>query len=309
MQAGKTNKILKSSFDSSSSNENYTNKQLGGYLAGLIEGDGSIIVPKTIRNPQGKLLYPVVKITFVKKDEPLAIKIQEVINGGTLVYPKNSNYVDLLFQNMNSIQKIAILLNGNMRTPKIEALHRLIDWLNAKNQTHLVKLGLDYTSLGSNPWLTGFIEADGSFHCGFDLNAKGLANRVRCYMTISQKQIYNINLEKDNSNLDFMRRIQEFLEVKTVNEIKRIKQNYIEESYVVRTNKKSSCEILINYLNTYPLFSSKHQDFLDWSKAYHIKITNKFTSQGGTSELLSIKNSMNTKRTQFNWESLNNFYV
>lgn len=25
-------------------------KTLGGYLAGLIEGDGSIIVPKTIRN-------------------------------------------------------------------------------------------------------------------------------------------------------------------------------------------------------------------------------------------------------------------
>jgi len=53
-------------------------------------------VPKTIRNQKGKLLYPVVKITFVKKDAPLAIKIQEVINGGTLVYPRNSNYVDLL---------------------------------------------------------------------------------------------------------------------------------------------------------------------------------------------------------------------
>jgi len=27
-------------------------------LAGLIEGDGSIIVPKTIRNQKGKMLYP-----------------------------------------------------------------------------------------------------------------------------------------------------------------------------------------------------------------------------------------------------------
>lgn len=291
------------------SNENYFNSQLGSYLAGLIEGDGSIIVPKTIRNSKGKLLYPVVKITFVKKDTPLAIKIQEVINGGTLVYPKNSNYVDLLFQNMDSIRKIAILLNGNMRTPKIEALHRLIDWLNAKDKIQLIKLGLNSTSLGNNPWLAGFIEADGSFHCGFDLNAKCLANRVRCYMTISQKQIYNINLQENNSNFNFMKQIQEFLEVKTVNEIKRIKQNYIEEAYVVRTYKKSSCDILINYLNCYPLFSSKHLDFLDWCKAYHIKITKKFTTQEGTSELLSIKNSMNTKRTQFNWDSLNNFYA
>ena len=74
-----------------------------------------------------------------------------------------------------------------MRTPKIEALHRLIDWLNAKNKSQLVKLGLDFTSSGNNPGLAGFIESDGSFHCGFDLNPKGLANRVWCYMTISQK--------------------------------------------------------------------------------------------------------------------------
>lgn len=31
---------------------------LGYYLADLIEGDGSIIVPKTHRNEKGKLLYP-----------------------------------------------------------------------------------------------------------------------------------------------------------------------------------------------------------------------------------------------------------
>lgn len=258
--------------------------------------------------------YPVVKITFVKKDTPLALKIQEVINGGTLVYPKNSNYVNLLFQNLDSIQKIAILLNGNMRTPKIEALYRLIDWLNAKNKAQIIKLGLDSSPLGDNPWLAGFIEADGCFYCGFDLNANGIANRVRCYMTLSQKQLYKADpeaglAEKDNSNFYIMKKIQEFLDVKTVNEIKRIKQDYIEESYVVRTNKKSSCQILIDYLKAYPLFSSKHQDFLDWSKAYHIKIYQKFTTQEGTSELLSIKNSMNTKRTQFNWDSLNKFYV
>lgn len=129
---------------------------MGGYLAGLIEGDGSIIVPKTVRNQKGKLLYPVVKIVFVKKDVPLAIKIKEVIKGGTIEYPKNSNYVVLLFQDLNSIQKIAILINGNMRTPKIEALYRLIDWLNVKsrgslcgNQPEIPKLGLDSSSLGT----------------------------------------------------------------------------------------------------------------------------------------------------------------
>ena len=55
---GKLSKISKSSFKrsqhKSSSNKD---EQLGHYLAGLIEGDGSIIVPKTVRNQKGKLLY------------------------------------------------------------------------------------------------------------------------------------------------------------------------------------------------------------------------------------------------------------
>lgn len=161
-------------------------------MAGLIEGDGSIIVPKTNRNQKGKLLYPTVKITFVKKDTPLAQKIMEVIKGGTIVYPKDSNYLDLLFQDIKSIQNIAVLLNGNMRTPKIEALHRLIDWLNARTtdgeNKQKYKLSLDNSWLGSNPWLSGFIESDGNFYCEFKLNSEKIATIVKGYMRVSQKQ-------------------------------------------------------------------------------------------------------------------------
>ncbi len=157
---GISSKIKISSFKRPSYTCNTCNneKLLGHYLAGLIEGDGSIIVPKTIRNPKNKLLYPVVKITFVDKDAPLALKIKYIIKGGTLVYPKNTRYLNLLFQDLNSIQKIAVLLNGKMRTPKIEALHRLIDWLNARlnEENKINKLYLDHSSLGNNPWLTGF---------------------------------------------------------------------------------------------------------------------------------------------------------
>ena len=48
-------------------------------------------------------------MSFVKKDLPLALKIKEVINGGTIEYPDNSDYLNLLFQDVNSIQKIAVL--------------------------------------------------------------------------------------------------------------------------------------------------------------------------------------------------------
>lgn len=286
---------------------------LGGYLAGLIEGDGSIIVPRSTRNEKGKLLYPVVKITFVAKDLPLALKIQKIFKGGNIEHPKGSNYINLLFQDVGSIQKIAVLLNGNMRTPKIEALYRLIDWLNTrpKSNSEIIKLELDNSSLGSNPWLAGFIEADGNFYCSFDLSTEGLAKVVKCYMRISQKKLYREKSEiseDKNTNFFIMEKIREFLNVKIVSEIVRNKDNYVETTYEVRTTKKESCELLINYLTTYPLFSSKYQDYLDWQKFHQIRVTKSYKSIEGTSELISLKNSMNTKRIQFNWDTLDNFY-
>jgi hypothetical protein len=37
-----------------------------------------------------------------------------------------------------------------MRTPKIEALHRAIDWFNVHNKAKLVKQDLDRSNIDSN---------------------------------------------------------------------------------------------------------------------------------------------------------------
>lgn len=87
------------------------NSQLGSYLAGLIEGDGAIIVPATLRSEKGKLLYPTIKITFVDKDTPLALKIKEVLGGGTMEYPKDVKYVNYLIQDIATLQKVTVLIN------------------------------------------------------------------------------------------------------------------------------------------------------------------------------------------------------
>lgn len=309
---------MTSSLNQSNLDESLTikNNMLGYYLAGLIEGDGSIIVPKTIRNQKGKLLFPKVKITFVKKDSPLAYNIMEIFRAGTIEQPKGAIYINLLFQDVISIQKIAVLLNGKMRTPKIEALYRLIDWLNARSNlkfehVKIIKLDLDNSKLENNSWLSGFIEADGNFYCGFKLNKENIADNLKTYMRITQKRSYGTNSNKlfnnNNSNFLIMDKIREFLKIKKVNEIKRIKKGYIELSYEIRTSKILSCEIITNYLYIYPLFSSKHQDFLSWCKFNNIRLSREYKTIEGTTKLKSIKNSMNTLRTQFNWDSLNDF--
>ena len=51
-----------------------------------------------------------------------------------------------------------------MRTSKINKLYNLIDWLNHKFiNLNLEKLTLNQSSLSSNSWLAGFIDADGHF--------------------------------------------------------------------------------------------------------------------------------------------------
>jgi LAGLIDADG endonuclease len=60
------------------------NRNLGSYLAGLIEGDGSIYIPKDNKNA-----FRII-ITFNSKDLPLALIIQKNLNHGN-IYKKRCN--------------------------------------------------------------------------------------------------------------------------------------------------------------------------------------------------------------------------
>lgn len=134
------------------------------------------------------------------------------------------------------------------------------------------------------------------------MNSEGIAQVVKNYMRISQKQSYKKDSisKQSNTNLPIMEKIKTFLDVKNVTFTKRNKNSFVELTYEVRTTKKDSCAILINYLSKYPLFSSKHQDYIDWEEFHRIRLSKQYKTNYGTSKLISLKNSMNTKRTQFN---------
>ena len=58
---------------------------------------------------------------------------------------------------------VVSLINGELRTPKINQLYLLIDWLNKNHNSNLTKLPLKSGLLSKDSWLSGFIDADGSF--------------------------------------------------------------------------------------------------------------------------------------------------
>lgn len=88
------------------------------YLAGLIEGDGTIHVPKTERSVKNKLNYPSISIVFHLKDLPLCLMIQKNLKHGSIFRVKGSNAYVFTINNIQEQILLVNLINGKMRTPK-----------------------------------------------------------------------------------------------------------------------------------------------------------------------------------------------
>lgn len=257
------------------------------YLAGLIEGDGTIYVPKTQRCIKtNKILYPTIEIIFHKKDLSLAENIRSFLNFGYILNLKNKNAYKLHINNKEDIYKMINLLNGKFKTPKINKLHALIQFVNYRDNQNIPLLPKNSENIKDNSWLTGFAEADSCFY--IRINEK--ESSVSCVFEIDQRMI-DISGE---SCKDFMKGVGDFLNVK-IHETKRGK-------YTLKASSKQSKEIIINYFSKYPLKGAKFLDYTDWYKVINI-----IQNSGNTKVLKNkenfnldkirlIKSQMNSKR-------------
>jgi hypothetical protein len=71
-------------------------------------------------------------------------------------FPKGKNYGQLTFYSKEGVLTIINLINGKMRTPKIEALYSAINLVNLQGyqSDSIPLLPLDTTSIGSNSWFS-----------------------------------------------------------------------------------------------------------------------------------------------------------
>lgn len=278
--------------------KHFNNLAFSSYLTGLIEGDGTIVVPKTERSVKGVLNYASVQIVFHLKDLPLALIIQKVLGEGSLSRKKGVNAYTLTINSYKGLIFIVSIINGNMRTPKIHSLFKLIDWLNNSKSTNFVKKPLNDSPLISNAWLSGFIEADGSFQVRTTLSGK--YPRSECKLEITQRQIDH----NGNSNLQFLEKIAEFL----LTTVKSVRQNRPKPEYRVRTTSLQANLILSNYFENYPLFGTKYLDSKDWMKIISMFEKGEHKGKTGIEKIVQIKSFMNDKRTIFTWDHLQDFY-
>lgn len=266
---------------------------LGSYMAGLLEGDGTIVVPKTHRSAKGKLNYPSIQIVFHLKDFPLCQAIQKQLGYGSINKKKQSAAYIFSIHSNEGLIHFSKLINGKLRGPKYYQYCLLVDFLNNKNLELKLNVDkIDKSSLSTSSWLTGFIEADGSFQVRTSLKSK--VKRLSLSFEISQSRITKYGY----STHEVMQSISQFLNV-NVNEIRSDRKH---PQFRVRTSSVKTNLILCNYLDQFKLQGTKYLDYQDWKSILQLFEEKKHNEN--THKIVEIKSGMNQKRSEYNWDHL-----
>lgn len=264
----------------------------GSYLSGLIESDGTIVVPKQERSSKNVLNYPSIQIVFQLKDFPLCQYIQKIIGYGSIHKKKQRARYILTINNLDGLIVLVNLINGKIRGPKYNQLIFLIEYLNNKKNLNIIPLGIDNTPLGENRWLTGFIEGDGSFQVRTTLTSK--YPRIALYFELSQSQIMHYGF----SMLPLMTLISNFMSVN----VGEVRPNSKYPQYRVRTTSLKTNLNIKSYLDKYPLKGTKYLDYKDWCTV--LRYFEKGTHIKNIERITKIKLGMNQKRIIYNWDHL-----
>jgi len=295
------NRFIHNDFPKSSS-------KLAPYLAGLIEGDGHIAVHN--KNLKSKIYRPKIIIVFNEKDKPLANRLSTILKVGKVIDRPKAGHVLLQILAKEEVLKVINLINGYMRTPKIEALHRAIHWINEKDNSNIPLLGLDLSPINSNSWLAGFTDADGNFSITvYDRkkNGKVVRTNVQTFFRIEVKQNYSRDVttsQGGSSYFDILTKITEFFTVNLYTRT-RYKDDKVYYVFIAIAHNLKSHEIVRKYFDTYPLYSSKYLSYKDWCLVQDLH-KGKSLSNEDLVKIKSIKDQFNNKRKQYDFSHLNN---
>jgi len=293
---------------------NNNSEFIGPYLAGLFEGDGHIVLFKSIIvNSKIKNTSPSIAITFVNKDLPLINKLIKIF-GGRLRFKDKENAIVWIIGSHKELVNMINLLNGYLRTPKIIKFNELIVWLNKKYNYNITIHSPDTSDLNENGWLAGFIDADGGFKVRFteklicEKTSKVLSKgRIEVRFALEQRKSLNVDKTDVNKNIysyeAIMLLIYSFFGISTI--LRQSTHNVDKPYFIVEVTSLTKLNILIQYLKTYPLLTAKRNDYDDWVKVYNLMFDNNHLTESGKLLIKQIKSNMNRKRGVFNWDHLN----
>ena len=238
------------------------NKQLGYYLAGLIDGDGHFSKAQQL------------VIVFSSPDAFLAYYLKEKLGYGNVKKVKDKNAYLLIIANKKGILQVINLINGKLRTK-----HRFDQVVNNvlnhnKYTDQNIHFTLDSSKNLDNHWLAGFSDADASFQIKIIKRINRNKPEIRLNYQIDQKSDLLLNMIKEylGGNIGYRKSQDTF--------------------YYGSTNFGSAKKV-IEYFDQYHLQSRKHISYLRWRKVYRLIQDKEHLTEKGLSKIIKIKSLLN----------------
>ncbi len=129
---------------------NLDEEQLGYYLAGLLEGDGSISLPSIGKSQLSRILNPRIIFTSHINNLGLYTYIQKELGGIGRFQKSANNTIRYIIGDKNGIIKFIKLLLHKLRTAKNDRFNLLIEFINYKYNLMIEKSVLDTSSIYIN---------------------------------------------------------------------------------------------------------------------------------------------------------------
>jgi hypothetical protein len=142
------------------------------------------------------------------------------------------------------------------------------------------------------------VDADGSFSIQHTkredgANAPHKKRKVSCRLRIEQRMI------EPKTNASYFWIMNEIAGFLNCNLLTRKQSSTGNEYYTLAATSRNSQIIITNYFEAFPLFTSKHLDYLDWSKAVKLMLSNEHYTDANLLVIDHLKSKMNRARTEF----------
>lgn len=206
------------------------------WFIGFAEGKSSFIVSKNS-------LFFIIN----QKEEKILHIIRTNLGFGKVSTYKT--YSRFIVADKTNIDRLISIFNGNLVLDKTNSF--FFSWLQNRNAYSIEKI--DYLNkknlicFKNNAWLSGFIDAEGIFN---SLRKKNLKCKIG--FTVNLRFIVD-----QKNEVYILKKIRFFLKSGTVH-----KRLQVQDMYRIVVSHRKSYEILIQYLNKYPLRTLKKVSYL-----------------------------------------------
>ena len=252
------------------------NKQLGYYLAGLIDGDGHFSKAQQL------------VIVFSSPDAFLAYYLKEKLGYGNVKKVKDKNAYLLIIANKKGMLQVINLINGKLRTK-----HRFDQVVNNvlnhnKYTDQNIHFTLDSSKNLDNHWLAGFSDADAS---GAGLQAGCASPQASFQIKIIKRITRNkpeirLNYQMDQKSDLLLNMIKQYLGGN-------IGYRKSQDTFYYGSTNFGSAKKVIEYFDQYHLQSRKHISYLRWRKVYRLIQDKEHLTEKGLSIIIKMKSLLN----------------